>query len=65
MKIIRAEKSMVFRNKKTKEYVGIVLNLRPHEKEDDYEQVPQPTDLEGRKQLFKAVINSHRRHMIK
>lgn len=63
MKTIRAEKGMAFRNKKTKEYVGIVLNLRPYEKEDDYEQVPRPTDLEGRKQLFKTIVSRHRRGM--
>jgi hypothetical protein len=63
MKTIRAEKGMAFRNKETKEYVGIVLNLYQHEKEDNYEQVPQPDDLEGRKQLFKAIVSRHRRGM--
>lgn len=65
MKTIRAEKCMAFRNKKTKEYVGIVLQLTPRDKEENYEQVPLPTDLEGRKQLFKAVINSHRRRLFR
>lgn len=65
MKTIKANKGMAFRNKETKEYVGIVLQLTPRDKEDNYEQVPLPTDLEGRKQLFKAVINSHRRRLIK
>ena len=65
MKTIRAEKGMAFRNKETKEYVGIVLQLTPRDKEENYEQVPLPTDLDGRKQLFKAVINSHRRRYFK
>lgn len=61
MKTIRAEKGMAFRHKETKEYVGIVLKLHLYDKDEDYEQVPLPTDLEGRKQLFKAVVSSHRR----
>ena len=65
MKTIRAEKGMAFRNKETKEYVGIILRLTPRDKEENYEQVPQPTDLEGKKELFKAVINSHRRRYFK
>lgn len=56
---------MAFRNKETKEYAGVVLQLTPRDKEENYEQVPLPTDLEGRKQLFKAVINSHRRRYFK
>lgn len=63
MKTIKADKGMAFRNKETKEYVGIVLNLHPREKEDDYEQVPLPTDWEGRKQLFKTIVSRHRRGM--
>ena len=65
MKTIKANEGMAFRNKETKEYVGVVLQLTIWDKEENYEQVPQPTDLEGRKQLFKAIINSHRRRYFK